>query len=157
SQKPLAVLDAMDDYYRRYNANVHRGVYMLSEQATAGYEGARAAVAEFIHAADPDEVIFTRNTTEAINLVAHSWGRKNIGPGDAVLVSVLEHHSNLVPWKMLAEERGARLLHLPIDGAGNLDLADFDDLLAQSVKLVAITQMSNVLGTITPLAEIIRR
>ncbi len=157
SQKPLAVLNAMDDYYRRYNANVHRGVYTLSEQATAGYEDARAAVAGFIHAASAEEVVFTRNTTEAINLVAHSWGRRHIGPGDAILVSVLEHHSNLVPWQMLAEERGARILHLPIDGSGNLDLSTLDDLLAQSVKLVAITQMSNVLGTITPLPEIIRR
>lgn len=157
SQKPLAVLDAMDDYYRRYNANVHRGVYTLSEQATTGYEDARAAVAAFIHAASAEEVVFTRNTTEAINLVAHSWGRRHIGPSDAILVSVLEHHSNLVPWQMLAEERGARLLHLPIDPTGNLDLSSLDDLLAQSVKLVAITQMSNVLGTITPLPEIIRR
>ncbi|MGH2390209.1 MAG: SufS family cysteine desulfurase [Chloroflexota bacterium] len=157
SQKPLAVLDAMDDYYRRYNANVHRGVYTLSEQATAGYEQARAAVAALIHASSAEEVVFTRNTTEAINLVAHSWGRRHIGPGDAILVSVLEHHSNLVPWQMLAEERGARILHLPIDGSGNLDLSTLDDLLAQSVKLTAITQMSNVLGTITPLPEIIRR
>jgi len=157
AQKPLAVLDAMDDYYRRYNANVHRGVYTLSEQATAAYENARATVAAFIHAPAPEEVIFTRNTTEAINLVAHAWGRRNLGPGDAILVSELEHHSNLVPWHLLAEERGARILHLPADFMGNLDLSRLDELLAQSVKLVAITQMSNVLGTIPPIKEIITR
>ena len=157
AQKPLAVLEAMDDYYRRYNANVHRGVYTLSEQATAAYEDARATVAAFIHASTPEEVIFTRNTTEAINLVAHSWGRRNLGSGDAILVSELEHHSNLVPWQLLAEERGARMLAIPADPAGNLDLSRLDDLLAQSVKLVAITQMSNVLGTIPPIKEIITR
>ena len=157
AQKPRAVLDAMDDYYRRTNANVHRGVYWLSEQATAAYEDARATVAAFIHASTPEEVIFTRNTTEAINLVAHSWGRRHVGRGDAILVSELEHHSNLVPWHLLAEERGARILAIPVDPAGNLDLSGLDDLLAQSVKLVAVTQMSNVLGTIPPIKEIITR
>jgi cysteine desulfurase/selenocysteine lyase len=155
AQKPRAVLDAMDDYYRRYNANVHRGVYTLSEQATAAYEDARATVASFIHAGSSEEVIFTRNTTEAINLVAHSWGRRNLRSGDAILVSELEHHSNLVPWQLLAEERGARILAIPAGPAGNLDLSGLDDLLAQSVRLVAITQMSNVLGTIPPLKTII--
>jgi len=157
AQKPRAVLDAMDDYYRRYNANVHRGVYTLSEQATAAYEDARATVAAFVHAHSPEEVIFTRNTTEAINLVAHSWGRRNLGSSDAILVSELEHHSNLVPWQLLAEERGARMLAIPADPSGNLDLSRLDDLLAQSVKLVAVTQMSNVLGTIPPVKEIITR
>jgi cysteine desulfurase/selenocysteine lyase len=157
SQKPRAVLAAMTDYYARYNANVHRGVYAISEEATAAYEGARAAVAGFIGAASPEEVIFTRNTTEAINLVAYSWGRHNLGPGDAILTSVMEHHANLVPWQVLARERGARLLFLPIDAQGRLDLQDLDSLLAQNVKLVAITHMSNVLGTINPVAELARR
>ena len=147
----------MDDYYRRYNANVHRGVYAISEQATAAYEDARMAVAGFINAAMPEEIIFTRNTTEAINLVAYSWGRRNLGPADAILTTVMEHHANLVPWQILAEERGARLLHLPMDGQGRLDLSALDTLLAQGVKLVAVTQMSNALGTINPVAEIARR
>jgi cysteine desulfurase/selenocysteine lyase len=157
SQKPLAVLAAMDSYYRLYNSNVHRGVYHISEEATAAYEAARGAVARFVNAAAHEEIVFTRNTTEAINLVAYSWGRRNLGPGDAVLTTVMEHHANLVPWQIVAEERGARLLHLPIDGQGRLDLADLDALLTQNVKLVAITQMSNALGTINPVAEIARR
>jgi cysteine desulfurase/selenocysteine lyase len=157
SQKPTAVIDAMTDYYRRYNANVHRGVYAISEEATAAYEGAREAVARFINAPSPDEVVFTRNATEAINLVAYSWGRRHLQPGDAILTSVMEHHSNLVPWQLLAEERGARLLHLPVDGQGRLDLVDLDALLARNVKLVAISHMSNVLGTINPIEAIVRR
>jgi cysteine desulfurase/selenocysteine lyase len=157
SQKPRVVIDAMTSYYQTYNANVHRGVYAISEQATAAYEAARQAVATFVNAPEPECVIFTRNTTEAINLVAFSWGRRNIKAGDAILTSVMEHHGNLIPWQILAEERGARLLHLPIDDRGRLDLANLDDLLAQGVKLVAITHMSNVLGTVNPVAEIARR
>jgi cysteine desulfurase/selenocysteine lyase len=157
SQKPNTVLEAMTAYYANYNANVHRGVYAISERATAAYEGAREAVARFINAPDPESVVFTRNTTEAINLVAYSWGRQNIQPGDAILTSVMEHHGNLIPWQILAQERGARLLHLPLDGQGRLDLTDLDRFLAEGVKLVAITQMSNVLGTINPVAEIARR
>jgi cysteine desulfurase/selenocysteine lyase len=157
SQKPRAVLEAMSTYYATYNANVHRGVYAISERATAAYEAGREAVARFINAPEPENIVFTRNTTEAINLVAYSWGRHNIKPGDAILTSALEHHGNLVPWQMLAEERGARLLHLPLDGQGRLDLTNLDALLAQGVKLVAITQMSNVLGTINPVADIARR
>jgi cysteine desulfurase/selenocysteine lyase len=157
SQKPHAVIDAMTAYYETYNANVHRGVYAISEQATAAYEAARVAVAGFVNAPSADSVVFTRNTTEAINLVAYAWGRQNIHPGDAILTSVMEHHSNLVPWQILAQERGARLLHLPVDGQGRLDLTDLDALLAQAVKLVAISHMSNVLGTINPVAEIGRR
>ena len=157
SQKPVAVLDAMTDYYARYNANVHRGVYAISEEATSAYEAARAALARFIGAEVPEEVVFTRNATEAINLVAYSWGRHSLRPGDAILLTVMEHHANLVPWQILAEERDLRLLYLPIDAQGRLDLSDLDSLLAQGVKLVALTQMSNVLGTINPIAEIARR
>lgn len=156
SQKPLAVIESINDYYRRYNANVHRGVYALSEEATAAYEGARAAVARFIGAAAPEEIVFTRNTTEAINLVAYSWGRRHLGPGDAILTTEMEHHSNLVPWQILAEERNARVLYLPIDADGRLDLGQLDAVLAQGVKLVAVTQVSNVLGTVNPVAEIAR-
>jgi len=156
SQKPQAVLDAMSTYYATFNANVHRGVYDISEQATEAYEAARVAVAGFINAPSPESVVFVRNTTEAINLVAYAWGRRNIHAGDAILSSVLEHHSNLVPWQMLAEERGARLLHVPLDSQGRLDLSNLDALLAEGVKLVALTHMSNVVGTITPLAEIVR-
>ena len=157
SQKPQAVIAAMSDYYATYNANVHRGVYAISEQATAAYEAARADVAAFIHAPCPDSLVFARNTTEAINLVAHAWGRRHIRAGDAILVSAMEHHSNLVPWQMLAEEVGARLLAIPLDDQGRLDLTDLDGLLAQGVKLVAISHMSNVLGTINPVTEIGRR
>lgn len=157
SQKPLAVIEAMDDYYRHYNANVHRGVYAISERATAAYEDARADVALLINAPEPESVIFTRNATEAINLVAYSWGRHVLQPGDAILTTTMEHHANLVPWQILAQERGVRLLFLPIDGQGRLVLAELDALLAQNVKLVAVSQMSNVLGTINPVAEIGRR
>lgn len=157
SQKPEMVIAAMTDYYRRYNANVHRGVYAISEEATSAYEGARSALASFINARQAEEVVFTRNTTEAINLVAYSWGRRNIGPGDAILTSVMEHHANIIPWQVLAEERGARVLYLPIDSQGRLDLQDLDGLLTQDVKLVALSQMSNVTGTINPVGEIARR
>jgi cysteine desulfurase/selenocysteine lyase len=156
SQKPLAVIEAMNDYYRRYNANVHRGVYALSEEATAAYEGARAMAARFIGAAMPEEIVFTRNTTEAINLVAYSWGRQHLQPGDAILTTVMEHHANLVPWQILAEERQARVLYLPLDTQGRLDLSQLDALLAQRVKLVAVTHVSNVLGTVNPIAAIAR-
>jgi cysteine desulfurase/selenocysteine lyase len=154
AQKPLAVLDAMDTYYRTTNANIHRGVYELSEVATTQYEGARARIARFINAASSREVIYTRNATEAINLVAASWGRANLGPGDVILNSEMEHHSNLVPWQMIAQERGATVRYLPVDDAGRLVLDDLDRLLV-GVKLVAVTHMSNVLGTITPVEHII--
>src|SRR6476646_2838045 len=115
SQKPEAVLAAMDGYYRTMNANIHRGVYQMSEQATALYEGARARIAAFINARSSREIIYTRNTTEAINLVAATWGRANVGPGDAILYTAMEHHSNLVPWQLLAQERGATLRYIPIN------------------------------------------
>ena len=153
SQKPSAVIDAMDDYYRRYNANPHRGVYVLSEEATAGYEGARARVATFINAASPKEVIFTRNTTEAINLVRYSWGRANVRQGDRILLTEMEHHSNLVPWQLLASEVGAQLEFLCIDDTGLLLLDQLERKLA-GVRLLGITHQSNTLGTINPIKAI---
>jgi len=154
SQKPEAVLAAMDGYYRTTNANIHRGVYQLSEEATRLYEGARARIARFINAPLAREIIYTRNASEAINLVAATWGRANVGPGDAILYTAMEHHSNLVPWQMLAAERGATLRAIPVDAAGRLLLDHLDTLLA-GVKIVAVTHMSNVLGTINPLQRII--
>jgi cysteine desulfurase/selenocysteine lyase len=157
SQKPLPVIEAMDRYYRHSNANVHRGIHVLAEEATALYEGGREKIKQFIHAASTKEVIFTRNTTEAINLVAYSWGRANIHPGDVVVYTAMEHHSNLVPWQMLAQEKGARILVIPVTDGGELDLAAFDDILAQSPRIVCLTHASNVLGTINPVSEIAAR
>jgi cysteine desulfurase / selenocysteine lyase len=154
SQHPRAVLEAMDAYYETAHANVHRGVYALAEEADRQYEGARRAVGRFIGAPDPEhDVIFTKNATEAINLVAATWGRANLGPGDVVLLSELEHHANVVPWLMLAEERGVELRWLDIDDDYRLDLDDLDRTLDR-VKLVALTAMSNVTGTIPPVARI---
>ncbi|NWG22053.1 MAG: cysteine desulfurase [Chloroflexi bacterium] len=156
SQKPRRVIDCLEDYYRRYNANVHRGVYRLSEEATFAFERARGKVARFINARSQREVVFVRNTTEAINLVARSWGDVNLREGDRILLSVMEHHSNLVPWQMLAQRTGAKLEFLSLDGEGRLVLDHLDAQL-QGVRLVALTQQSNVLGTINPVAEIARR
>ncbi|MGI8807577.1 MAG: SufS family cysteine desulfurase [Acidimicrobiales bacterium] len=153
SQKPRAVLDAMDHYYETTHANVHRGVYGIAEEATKAYEGARSKVARFINAPSPRGVIFTKNATEAINLVAHSYGRGRLAPGTAVLLSEMEHHANLVPWLMLREERGVELRFLPIDDDGKLVLDDLDRLL-DGVGLVSVTAMSNVLGTLNPVARI---
>jgi len=153
SQKPAVVIDAMDDYYRRYNANPHRGVYAISEEATAAYEGARQRVARFINAASPKEVIFTRNTTEAINLVRYSWGRANIGAGDRILLTEMEHHSNLVPWQLLASEVSARLEFLCIDDEGLLQLDALERKL-EGIRLLAISHQSNTLGTINPIKAI---
>lgn len=154
SQKPALVLDALNDYYRRYNANVHRGVYQLSEQATEAMEQARHKIARFINARSPREIIFTRNTTESINLVANAWGRANLKPGDRILLSEMEHHSNLVPWQIIAQATGAELDFIPVDGDGRLALDHLDRLLTEQTKLVAVTHMSNVLGTINPIAAI---
>lgn len=154
SQKPSVVLDTLADYYHRYNANVHRGVYQLSEQATEAMEAARAKVQKFIGARSPREVIFTRNATESINLVANSWGRNNLRPGDRILLSMMEHHANLVPWQVIAQATGAELDFIPVDGSGRLALDELPALLSERTKLVAITQMSNVLGTINPVHEI---
>jgi cysteine desulfurase/selenocysteine lyase len=153
SQKPQAVIDALVNYYSEYNANIHRGVYEIAARATEAFEGARAKVAQFINA-DSREVIWTRNTTESINLVAYSWGLNNLKPGDVILTSELEHHSNLVPWQLLAEKTGAQLRFIPVDDRGLLVLDDLDNLL-QGVKLVAIAHVSNTLGTIVPLDVII--
>jgi cysteine desulfurase/selenocysteine lyase len=154
SQKPRAVLEAMDEYYETTHANVHRGVYAIAEEATARFEAARAAVARFVGARSTREVVFTKNVTEAINLVAWSWGRANLRPGDAVLLTRMEHHANIVPWHIAAEERGIELRWLPVDADGHLDLADLDRLV-DGVKLVGLTAMSNVLGTITPVRRIV--
>ncbi len=157
SQKPTAVIEAMDDYYRQYNANVHRGIYKFSEQASEAYENARKTVARFINAKSWRELIFTRNATESINLVAFSWGLNNLKAGDVIITSEMEHHANLVPWQQLATATGATLKYIPVDEQGNLDMATFESWLNPSVKLVAITHMSNVLGVLPPIAEIIEK
>ena len=156
AQKPTRVIEAMDRYYRWSNANIHRGVHVLAEEATMLYEDARRNVAGFIGARDAREIIFTRNTTEAINLVAYSWGRANLQAGDVIILTEMEHHSNLVPWQMLAQERQVRLEFIPVTDDGLLDMEQYRKLLMLSPKLVAFTQMSNVLGTINPAGEIIR-
>lgn len=156
SQKPLAVIEAMDAFYRRSNANIHRGIHVLAEGSTALYEEARRKVAAFIHAPSARQVIFTRNATESINLVAYTWGRATLKDGDLVILTEMEHHSNLVPWHILAAEKKLRLEFIPVGEDGLLDLGVYRQLLELQPKLVAFTHMSNVLGTITPAAEIIR-
>ena len=156
AQKPAVVLQAMDNYYRINNANIHRGVHTLAEEATAAYEEARKVVAGFIDAGSEREIIFTRNTTESINLVAASWGRANLQSGDMVILTETEHHSNLVPWQMLAAERNLRLEFIEVASDGLLDLAGYQKLLNENPKLVAFTHMSNVLGTINPAKEIVQ-
>ena len=156
SQKPLAVIEAMNDFYRRSNANIHRGVHTLAEESTALYEGAREKIAKFINAPSARQIIYTRNTTESINLVAYSWARANLKSGDLVILTEMEHHSNLVPWHMLQAERGIELDFIPVTADGLLDLDAYRSLLTRTPKLVAFTHMSNVLGTINPAAEIIR-
>jgi cysteine desulfurase/selenocysteine lyase len=156
AQKPRQVIEAIERVYQHYNANIHRGVHTLAEEATAAYEDARRKIAEFIGAGSTREVIFTRNTTEAINLVAYSWGRKFLNPGDLILLTEMEHHSNLVPWYMLVEEKNLRLKFIKVLPNGLLDMQSYHDLLEENPRLVAFTHMSNVLGTINPAAEIIR-
>jgi cysteine desulfurase/selenocysteine lyase len=155
SQKPSVVIDAVADYYREYNANVHRGIYTIGEKATAEYERARARTARFINAPDSHEVIFTRNATEAINLVAYSWGRRNINRGDAIVLTEMEHHANLVPWQLLVQERDGDLEFIPITDDGILRLDVLEVLLRLKPKLVAFTHVSNTLGTINPVREIV--
>lgn len=155
SQKPNQVIDAMNDYYRMSNANIHRGIHVLAESATEAYEGARERIAKFINAESGKQVIFTRNTTESINLVAYSWGRANLQAGDIVVLTEMEHHSNLVPWQMLAEERGIQLEFIPVTEDGLLDLEEYKKILEKGPKLVSFVHMSNVLGTINPVKEII--
>jgi cysteine desulfurase / selenocysteine lyase len=156
TQKPSVVLDALTSYYTSSNANVHRGVHYLSGKATDQYERARASIARFIGAADPREIVFTRNATESINLVAQTWGRANLKAGDEILVSAIEHHSNIVPWYMLCAEKGATLRVIPMFDSGQLDMDGFARLLSSRTKLVAVTALSNALGTVTPIAEITR-
>ncbi len=155
TQKPQAVLDALTDYYLHYNANVHRGVHHLSQQATIAFENVREKIRLFINAASSHEIIYTRGTTESINLVASTWGRKNIKAGDEILISEIEHHSNIVPWQMLCEEKQAILKVIPIHENGTLDMDAFYQMLTDKVKLLAITHVSNTLGTITPVKELI--
>jgi cysteine desulfurase/selenocysteine lyase len=154
TQKPRAVIDAISRFYERDNANVHRGVHALSERATKAFEGARVTVARFL-GADPGEVIFVRGATEAINLVAQSFGRLRVGAGDEIVVTTLEHHSNIVPWQLLAQAAGAKVVPAPIDDRGDLDLDGLERLLGPRVKLLAVTQVSNALGTVTPLPAVI--
>ncbi|MGI9061367.1 MAG: cysteine desulfurase [Ktedonobacteraceae bacterium] len=155
SQKPRAVIEAMSVYYESYHANVHRGVYEISEEATAAMEKARVKVARFINARQSKQIIFTRNTTESINLVAYSWGNANLVAGDVIVLTEMEHHSNLVPWQLLVQRTGARLEFIPITDDGLLRLDIYEQLLQQQPKLVAFTHMSNVLGTINPAREMI--
>jgi cysteine desulfurase/selenocysteine lyase len=155
SQKPQAVLDAIVAYYTGQNANVHRGVHWLSERATEAYEGARATVRRFLNARETREIVFVRGTTEGINLVAQTYGRQAVGPGDEVVISALEHHSNIVPWQLLCEEKGARLRVVPIDDRGELDLAAYERLLGERTRLVALPHVSNALGTILPVRRLV--
>ncbi|HBG31417.1 cysteine desulfurase [Candidatus Macondimonas diazotrophica] len=157
AQKPRAVLEAMDRYYREANANVHRGVHTLSERATALYEGARDRTREFLNAREREEIIFVRGTTEGINLVAQSYARPRLGPGDEILITHLEHHSNTVPWQMVCEQTGATLKVVPITADGAVDLAAFEQLLGPKTRIFAVAHVSNALGTVNPVAEMTAR
>jgi cysteine desulfurase/selenocysteine lyase len=157
AQKPFSVIEALESYYRRHNANIHRGIHVLAEEATAMYEDSREKISRFIHAPSARQVIFTRNATESINLVAYSWARTNLKSGDLILLTEMEHHSNLIPWHLLASERNVRLEFIPVGENGILDLQEYEKLLTQSPRLVAFSHMSNVLGTINPAIEIIQK
>jgi len=157
AQKPQAVIDAISHFYTHDNANVHRGVHFLSERSTSAFEGAREKVARFLHAKDAKEIVFVRGTTEAINLVVQTFGRKNVGPGDEVLITAIEHHANIVPWQMLCEQQGAKLKYIPVDPHGDLVLDGLDELLTPRTRILALTHVSNALGTVTPVKELIRR
>ncbi|MEE8313832.1 MAG: cysteine desulfurase [Myxococcota bacterium] len=156
SQKPRAVIDAITDYYSRYHSNIHRGVHTLSEEATAAYEGARAKVRDFLKAASEREVIFVRGTTEAINLVAQAYARPNLRPGDEVLISEMEHHSNIVPWQVVCEQTGAQLVVAPMNDAGDLILEEYERRLSSRTRIVALTHVSNAIGTLNPVSELTR-
>jgi cysteine desulfurase / selenocysteine lyase len=157
SQKPQQVIDAESDFYAHHNANAHRGIHMLGEEATELFEGARGKIARFLNAPSAESIVFTRGTTESMNLIAHGWGRKFLREGDEILLTEMEHHSNLVPWLLLARERRLRLRYVPFDEEGQLDLQALDRLLGRRTRLVALTHVSNVLGTINPVAEIVER
>ncbi|MDW7747002.1 cysteine desulfurase [Halomonas sp.] len=156
SQTPRQVIAMFDDYYGRYNANIHRGLHTLADEATAAFEGTRETVRAFLNVAETREIVFTRGTTEAINLVANSWGRANLGPGDEVLISRLEHHSNIVPWQLLAGELGFTIKVIPVDERGVLDMAAYRDLFTERTRLVAVNHISNAFGTVNPVREMAR-
>ena len=155
TQKPSSVIDALVRYYEHDNANVHRGIHELSQRATNDYEDARTVVQEFLGAAESEEIIYTRGTTESINLVTASWGRANVGPGDEVLISAMEHHSNIVPWQILCEEKGARLKIVPINDDGEFLLDEYERLLSDRTRIVAVNHVSNALGSVNPVREIV--
>ena len=158
SQKPRAVIDALVHYYEHDNANVHRGIHELSNRSTNAFEAARAHTAKFINAKSADEIVFVRGTTEGINLVASTWGVKNLKPGDVILLTEMEHHSNLVPWQMLAQKTGAKVTYIPVTGdEGILDLSKLDTLLTKNMKLLAMVHISNSMGTVNPVAEMCAR
>src|SRR5208283_969888 len=158
SQKPRAVIDALVHYYEHDNANAHRGIHELSNRATAGYEAARTRAAKFINAKSADEIIFTRGTTEGINLVAATWGVKNLKAGDVILLTEVEHHSNLVPWQLLAQKTGAKIAYIPVTGDdGVLDLSKLDSLLTPQVKIFSMVHISNSMGTVNPVEELCAR
>jgi len=157
SQKPQVVIDAISDFYAHHNANVHRGVYELAAEATDLYEGARAKLATFLNAPEPATIVFNRGTTESVNLVAHGWGRKFLHEGDEILITEMEHHSNIIPWQFAAQATGATLRYLPVTDDGYLDLTDLESLLHERTKILAVTGMSNVLGTLTPIKELTAR
>ncbi|RSL34116.1 cysteine desulfurase [Salibacterium salarium] len=154
SQKPYKVIEAVEDYYRRYNSNVHRGVHTLGSLATDGYEGAREKVRSFIHAASTQEIVFTRGTTTAINTVAYSYGRTNLQEGDEIVLTPMEHHSNIIPWQQTAKATGATLKYIPMQADGTLSLEDVKATITSNTKIVAVTHVSNVLGTLNPIREI---
>jgi cysteine desulfurase/selenocysteine lyase len=155
TQKPQAVIEALVHFYEHHNANIHRAIHALGEEATSAYEETRAKVARFINAPQPECIVFTRNTTEAINLVAYAWGRENIGPGDEIVLTEMEHHSNLVPWQRLAQETGATVKYIGVTDEGTLALNDLDSFIGERVKLVSVTHISNALGTINPVEQIV--
>ena len=155
SQRPQSVIDSVSRFYTEQNANIHRGAYLLSVEATALYDKARKKVADFVNAACPREIVFTRGTTEAINLVAATWGQQHVSEGDEILLTVMEHHANIVPWQVLADQRGATLKVVDIDDMGELDLEQFEDLLSERTKIAAFTHVSNVLGTTNPVAQMV--
>lgn len=156
SQKPTAVIEALTHYYSHYNANIHRGLHTLADEATAAFEASRVAVQQFIHAEHHEEIIFTKGTTESINLVAHSWGNTFLQQGDEIIISSLEHHANIVPWQLIAEKKGAAIKVIPIDAEGRIDMNAFQQLLSPKTKMVAVVHASNALGVINPVEEIIR-
>jgi cysteine desulfurase / selenocysteine lyase len=157
TQKPLSVIDAISNYYKAHNSNIHRGVHQLAEEATIEYESTREKVRKFINARSRDEIVFTRNTTEAINLIAYSWGSRNIGRNDCILITEFEHHSNIVPWQMLAQEKHCKLEYVGTEKGGHFNLAEYQELMNRNkVKLVSVSQMSNVLGTIVPMNRVIK-